>query len=250
MKTLFPASFLLSLAAISSPVSASTSAVTAVASGHGVRLQLTLKRATYPRDALIHVRLTVTNRSRRFVHLCGFCLSAPVTAEVLTRAGTVVYPTSLPDMPILRGPGPDRREKIGIPAGKTMTTWQYVILGSNRIRAVLQLGLGGEQGHLVTPTIHAKLVNAPAPTLHLVLHPTVMVHVESLPPTSSPLLYTFSYQCASGGSGGSDWVPAMGQVITPDISPDRGELIELHMIAGRLGHPVGRLDYMKRSTAR
>lgn len=223
-----------------------TGGTSAVASGHGVRLELRFGRSTYPRDGLIRARLQVTNRSHRFMPLCGFCASPALVAEVLDGAGRVVYPAGLPDMPEPYGPPPSRRASFGVPAGKTVVTHQWVVLSSDRVRATVRLGRRGERGEVETPALRLNLVSEPPPVLHLELQPRVAVHVEPPVPVTGPLLYTVSYRCRGGISGGSDWVATVGRLIAPDMAPDCAGLLGLHLIAGWSGHRVGRLDYVKR----
>lgn len=224
----------------------------------GVRLSLIVPRSAYPRGVLTRVTVRVQNISRQRLTVLPGCaneLDNP-KVESLTTNGTVRYP---PAVPAIKG-GPLLPPCTGggsmapgtLAPGASEQASVLVILGTGRLRAVVTLAPLGANNRLGRPfnvvgrALQVRLVQAPR--TRVVRCSATYSCLQILPPPgariSGPLYFAYSSRCEDARG---NVAYAQGPLVEPTASTTLhigcgGHLAELHVVAGWLNQPVGRLD--------
>jgi hypothetical protein len=222
---------------------------------HGVRLALLVPRSDYPANALIKVTLTVQNVSTRPVNVGrdsnGDCESYSPHATVETDSGAILYPPVIP-------PGslrscPDAGGYAGLFPGETVTTQQYVVLRSGRLRARLIIPVRGGTQWLATPPLALSLYPSSPPAVRLHIRPRRLPSADIVRPRGArgPLYVVSNWYCtwpnpAYGSSATTQtsqvWGTTTSTHLTAGEKPCR-RVVWWRAVAGWLGEPVATIRY-------
>jgi hypothetical protein len=221
----------------------------------GATLTLTIPRRSYPRDALVRVKVVLRNVSHRPMMVgttaATECAQPGPGVEVLDAAGSGLYPPTVPWVMASCGPVP---RPIRLLPGHTLHHAILTILRGPLVRGVATLFPGYAVEEVVTPSLQVTLTNGPAPTLTLITAPSLRLVVT---PPSSIAHHTFYFVqgsvCPASPpavqyrSAAPRWeptgTPKNGQfhLIEPCASPVRWVVA-----GGWLNQPVVTLDYPPR----
>jgi hypothetical protein len=227
------------------------SVTTWVISG-GLKLTLTVRRRSYPRNALAKVQVSLRNVTN---HDVGYWLpgydpvgyTAP-QAEVLNAAGTVVFPPAMPYMPALPGPVPGLAP---LHSGQSVTQSEYIVVRGARIRATqnfmprMTSNLSLSPYVLTTQPIFMRLTSEPPPKLALYGAPNdPALDVTRPPNVRGPMLSVRYADCGLqppvlAYTYTEGWVTSKLH-LTPGCSPLDGWYVRVAW----LNHPVAALDYI------
>jgi len=245
------------------------SAIRVQVTTRGVTLALTLPQRSYPRNALVRVRVTVHNGSERsLVVESGQCQPGARSSSVLVvgAGSTALFPPTLGG-PFVNGltcaAGPPPLLK---PAEDLAQTYYAVLRGPQvRARTVIDFATSDRASVpepsvvLTTPAATVRLLARPSPQLVLRRASSVYADVHlPIGAANKPILYSDWYRCQSGGKttiGGQgfevtppsdpilpatflshavDWSALRGMRIRPGCSHP----LEWHVIAAQLDQPV------------
>jgi hypothetical protein len=228
------------LALDGTPVSARTS----VSVVHdGLRLTLKIPQRSYPRNALVQVRLTLTNITSQSIDLGaqnngnGFCTTSLPQAEVRNTRGKLLFPPAV--APLIVPPCPFY---LGRPlaAGQSLVNREYVILRGRVLTGIASTRTGQSFTPFSTPPLPLSLTHESAPTTTETA-PPAGIDIHSLVPVTGQFRYASTWICPSGTSNGirTGWTAVQGTHINPPCpAPSRW-----NVAAGWLGHPVVGVHY-------
>lgn len=221
----------------------------------GRMLTVSLPSRAYPENALIRVRLTVTNVSHRTLGVghpdVNGCAMYPPVADVVGRDGKVLYPPVIP-------PGAMNScdpFAVGLVyplrPGASFSVEELAVLRGNRIRGSLLLPGGGYRRYaLVTPPITVRLVPGTPPAVHF-----IGGHIPAAtftPPkgTSGRLYVVSNWNCRMEGVEAAEatsqtWFPARSAHLVAGES-DCTRVTWWRAVAGWIGYPVATVRYGKR----
>ena len=215
---------------------------------HGLRLSLSVRKAGYPRNGLIRVRVSVRDVSGHDVALGSpdGCMDSP-GVQVVDEAGKVVYPPALPP---IRGTCGAVRNPLILGQGQVVTREVLVVLRGNRLQAVavIKRSAGPDGTFVKGQPIRLPLAPATAPRVSLgVRGGAVFARLLPSSRVNGPLLYVDEAECKQQASrrtsevvsGHHDWTVG-SNLLTPGCSPAR----IWHVVAGWLNHPVAVIDYV------
>lgn len=223
---------------------------------HAVRLSLTVPRSIYPRGGITRVTVRVENLSRQPLIVtpgCAFQFDNP-QIESLTPSGVIRYPpavrsaTANPSPPCTGG-----AVRSGVLRSGAYSQWSVLaLLGASRLRATVALAplepnnRVGRSFTVVGRTVPVRLLGMPGTRIVRCSNSYSCLHV--LPPpgarVTGPLYYAYSAKCEDANGN-----VAYGQqlLLTPTTRTTLhigcgAPLVELHLVAGWLNQPVGRID--------
>ena len=110
----------------------------AVTISHGVKLSLLLAKEIYPRNALVRVRVRLSNVSHHPIRLLDSCPYGEVQVQVINRAGSVLYPPALTGEPTLRCGGGTPSSLVLRP-GRVISRQLYAILRGGFVQALVSV---------------------------------------------------------------------------------------------------------------
>jgi hypothetical protein len=233
---------------------------------HGILLSITLPNIPFPRNALTRVKVSLQNVTQHTVSVWspGDDYTLP-QAEVMNRAGKVVYPDPLKYLPPLPGPPP---ALVPLSPRETRNVSVYVILRGSRVRAAVSVGNGPAwPGILVTTSFLVVRLRKPdSPHMTLVSDEPPAVLVQSPFGRHGSLKYVEWMDCyypSEGGilvrdSGSRGWESGWhsADIVRTHVSSVRinprcpstvggmpGVLVQWHVVAGWPGHSVAYFDY-------
>jgi len=213
---------------------------------HGLKLTLAVLKATYSRDALIQVAITLQNVSRRAIHLGATagpeCNRWGPGVQVVDALGQVVYP---PATEWLLGSCGKEIFPLPVGSGRTVHRTTLAILRAANIRAVATLGT---DTLVATPLLHLHLISGPSPQLTLNTRPARIAVVPgtgwgdrfyylysiSCPVTASETTLTGSSWWTRGSTGGDGVFRRSAECPLP---------AQWRFVGGWLDHPVAALSY-------
>jgi len=229
----------------------------------GVRLSLIVPRSVYPREVLTRVTVRVQNISRqRLGILPGFtdrnCAIDNPQVQSLTPGGILRYPPAVrtinpgPVQPCVGGGAFGLSSYAPLAPGASREGSLLVVLGASRLRATVALAPVGRNNQalgrpftVVGPTVQVRLVQAARP--RIVPCSTTYTCLRVLPPTaahvSGPLYYAYSARCMDAKGNVAYQQDARFETTgNRIIDLCNSSVRELHLVAGWLDQPVGRLD--------
>lgn len=217
-----------------------TGAVVSVSAvSHGIRLTLSIAGLTYPRDALVRVRLTMRNVSPRTLWeaplVMGYCEHRIADVVVLDAAGQPVNP--IPPFP---GPYPSCPAVPPTPLAPRQAVKQidYVVLRAARMLAETNVntaaGSSGFSGAVLkTRPLLLALKPGQSPRVVVRSSPGGTTAIVHRPPGAvGPLLYQQWSDCAPPVLS---WTDAPASRVTAGCRVPAGDW---HLVAGWLNHPV------------
>ena len=222
----------------------------------------------YYRGAVIPVTVTARNVSKHLMSIYGVaqpgeCWSGKPEAEVVGNNGQALSAWNANNWPEPACPILSSDRSLLYP-GQQVRATVYVVLRSNRVRAVAYVrsfnncdprtknGCRGELMRVQGSVVTVALLKAQAPRIQLRGNPPTKALVQ--PAASSPLWSDGWYRCR--GSASVTWTASEGRLGSPSavrrstvvslplVGCDPKHL-EIHLAAGFLYHPVGRLDYAR-----
>jgi hypothetical protein len=213
---------------------------TSTATAHGLVMTLTVPRTSYPRGALVRVKIVLHNVS---THDVGVLSPNAHQVEVLNRSGRTVFPPAMPYAPPLPGPRPAVRP---LGPGQTNATTEYVVMRGIHIRATQPYTptwsptITQARDTLTTRPIRLRLTSEMPPQIHLSQSADGPTADVTRRPEVKGKMFLLSYaDCGFPNySYTSTWVPS-GLYLTPGCSP----IEEWHARVAWLNHPVAGLDY-------
>jgi hypothetical protein len=243
-----------------------TQGVTVSACSHDVCMSLTAAARTFPRNALISVKITVTNENKKTIWFERQSMASEPVAEVLSASDGVLYPPPF-TMPTLDAIWKEAGPEL-FPSGSIIRAREYVVLRGSQVRAVTHFRIEVVDGSMITlrtPKVRLLLTATSSPTAALSTSPAVSA-VLSRPRDAGqgPLLHVGWYACPAGNGairyGGSGfyegfsttpgapnylvgspygWTPTLSRVLHPGCSAP----LEWHAVAGWLNQPVADINY-------
>ena len=255
--TLLPLLLLLSLLPRASARAETNHTLRVDTVAHAVRLSLTVPRSVYRRGVITRVAVRVQNLSRQTLTVaagCAFRFDNP-QVESLTPGGVTRYPPAVRSITPNPSPPCTAGGAIGSGTLKSGASSQWTVLavlGASRLRARVALAplepndRVGRSFTVVGRTVQVRLVEAPRTQIVRCSASYACLHVA--PPAGArvtgPLYYAYSAECEDAKGN-----VAYGQqlLLTPTTSTTLhigcgAPLVELHLVAGWLNQPVGRLD--------
>jgi hypothetical protein len=239
------------------PATTTDRAVTSSITAHGMRLTLSLRRGTYPRTALVRVRLTLMNISHHAIAVGS--TAAPECAwfgpgvQVLDSAGQVLYPPATEW--IMASCGPRIMPKPLAP-GRTVHHTTFAILLGSAIRAVATLSTAtpGTATTIETPLLHLHMIDETTPQLTVPSQPSLHLTVTpATPKQRGAFLFVFGILCPGpnppslvGGFGTA--VPGWQRASTHlgrafHLEAQCANPVRWVFVGGWLNHPVATVDY-------
>jgi hypothetical protein len=228
------------------------STVTVTSTSHGLKITLSVPRATYPENALVATTITVKNISAQAVDIVGAgCLPIAWT-EVLDKHGNS-YPTPITFHPPSCGP---HRRPMVLKPGAVVSTTSIVVLRSGSLRTDLRI-TSGESGQVDVPGDVLALTLVQAAAEHVALtsgtpgHPDAGFTASVWPvPKAAGSLYITSWQsCRQANGNGEDtgsfpyqWQTATGSILHTTILHPSCVTQTWQFAAGWLGYPVAKLN--------
>ncbi|MDQ2744174.1 MAG: hypothetical protein M3Z66_18035 [Chloroflexota bacterium] len=231
---------------------------------HGIRLVVSLPRASYPWNALASVTVRATNVSNHAIgieptEVPDSCwIYAPVIV-VQRKDGSTAFPPAIPGEP---GPtcapfiGPLSSHSQELPPGQSIAMRQHVILRAAHVRAYLNLAVGGRSVKLTTPLLSLHLFSSPPAqaTLHLGL--LVFATAQPPPGAHGAVLIAEWWDCRGRALEGAPGYVVMEGAqgpfrpvnpgrIRPQIVAGCNRLLRWHAAVGWLNHPVASIDYVR-----
>jgi hypothetical protein len=230
---------------------------------HGVKLSLIVPGSVYPRGALTRVTVRMQNLSRqRLGILPGFtdrnCAIDNPQVQSLTPGGSVRYPPAVgsinpgPLPPCVGGGSFGLSSYAPLAPGASRHGNLLVILGASRLRATVALAPLGRNNRVVGRpftvvgrTVQVRLV--PAPRARIAPCSAAYTCLRVLPPpgahVSGPLYYAYSARCEDAkGKVAYQQNARLETTGNRILHLCNSQLIELHLVAGWLNQPVGRLN--------
>jgi len=228
---------------------------------HGIRLVVSLPRASYPWNALASVTVRATNVSNHVVGIAptevpySCFIDAPVIV-VQRKDGSTAFPPAIPGEPGPSCPPTFITDSRPLPPGKSITVRQHVILRAANVRAYLNLAIAGRSVKLFTPPVSLHLFSSPP--AQATLHLGSQVFATALPPPGAhgavliaewwncrgrPLVGAPGYMTIEGFDGPFRAVNP-GR-IRPKLAAGCNRLLEWHAAIGWLNHPVAPIDYVR-----
>ena len=213
---------------------------------HGLKLTLAVSKATYSRDALIRVHLTLQNVSRLAIRLGGTrgpeCNRWGPGVQVVNAGGQIVYP---PATEWLLGSCGKPILSLPLRSGGTMRRTTLAILREADIQAVAMLGT---DTLVATPRLHLHLISGPSPQLTLTTQPA---RIAVVPGTGwgDRFYYLYSISCpVTAGettlTGWATWTRgATGGDGVFRRSAECSSPVQWRFVGGWLDHPVATLNY-------
>lgn len=228
----------------SAAASAAKKPLHAVVQRGGLRLELTVPRASYPRDALVRVWASVRNTTHRTLWIESNGPQAPgrylPQVEVLDRAGHSL-PLSLTTYFPYPGPPPG---PVSIAPGAAIAGPEDLVLRGARVRlSVLALSPRdprfGPHTRLETPALHLHLRPVDSPTVQLITSGSPSATIVR--PTGLHGLPLAVWYADCGGVNYSQEIywTKVSLHLTPGCSP----LQAWHVLVGWRGHSVASIDY-------
>jgi hypothetical protein len=230
-----------------------TSAITA----HGVRLSLSLPRSTYPHNALVRVRLTLTNLSRHTIYVGS--TAAPACAwygpgvQVLGSSGQVLYPPATEWLLASCGPPILSRP---LEPGRALRRTTFAILWGTAIRGVATLSTATLRKAVTieSPLLYPHMIDEAAPSLTLKRQPGLQLTVApAVPEQHGVFSFVFGVWCPGpnppsleGGhaTGVSRWQRAPTLLGRPfHLEAQCANPVRWVFAGGWLNHPVAAVDY-------
>jgi len=228
---------------------------------HGIRLVVSLPRASYPWNALASVTVRATNVSSHVIGIAptevpdNCWIDAPVVV-VQRKDGSTAFPPAIPDEP-----GPNCAptfitDSRPLPPGKSITVRQHVILRAAHVRAYLNLAIGGRSVKLLTPLVSLHLFSSPAAQATLHLGSEIFATAQPPPGARGAVLIAEWWHCRGralvGAPGYVVMEGAQGPFravnpgrIRPQIVAGCNRLLQWHAAIGWLNHPVANIDYVR-----
>lgn len=236
---------------------AATTPVSVTATRHQMRLVMQLRAATYPANALVPVRLRLTNLSTRTVYTDD-CLRVSLGADVTGGKGIDLYPDlipppgapwpSCPGEPSM-GMGGMNRYRIPIPAGTTLTRWTYVVLRASTVHGWADVVTSPSETRpveILTSAIHIRETAVSGPTVRI---NSLRPGVATVRPIANggPIEYSEWVSCSRqshpypisvmASATFSRWMRATGTTIAA-VSPPCRKLNEWMLFVAQPGHPI------------
>lgn len=211
--------------------------------GGGLRLVLQLPSRTYAWNSLVRVQVELDNRSQRSVTVYSMCEAVGfLGVQAIGRNGKILFPPAVGGAP---SPGcPILIRQLG--TGSRIVRSIYVILRSDRLRAVAEVSVGAGHGQMLTQYLKLHLVNGAPPRVRVVTGQTVSAEITPSGLVRGSLHYMEWTKCAAAGSLASFtatrfWAVARGRRLSAELC-DRGS--EWHAVAGWLNGPVAYINYV------
>jgi hypothetical protein len=220
---------------------------------HGLRFSLTLHQGDFPRDALVRMRLEITNLSPGTVYVQGQCPypGPAMGVQVASGSGRLTYPPpfNLLFYPPCPGAGP--RSGIPLPSGAKIVNQPYAILRGTILRPFVTIQASGVRfGKVLGKPIRVELGAVQRPKLLLHTSPAyTYADLVPRPGAKGPLLYMETTYCKGEllGTAGANlhWTRVRKRRIFPECPSDTGHW---RAVAGWLGQSIVMIDYVSPAT--
>jgi hypothetical protein len=232
---------------------AKTSDTSITTVSHGMKLTLVVSRQSFPRNALVQVGVRLENVSREdlrvatYPRLCGY---GNPGIDVTDARGRTVFPpatTFLYQAPICSTPS-----LATLAPGDVRTGRPLVILRGRYIQVVAQIELEGETYSVFGRKLLIHLYAAPPlnATLKFDSDGFPYAVIGPVPHPHSSLRYVSSNKCLVNEPDGQITTYAQWNIwleaLSSDVPAACPNLLEWHMVAGYLDHPVATLDYVRK----
>lgn len=221
---------------------------------HGIWLSLRIPRGTYPRNALVKVRVIAANISRHDVLTIptpqyGFCPTLDPVIRVQSRDGRQNYSPAIFGVEFISCPMRTNPRGTVLRPGQRQTLTQYIVLRGPRLQESFAVLDHGRSVTVTTPRLLVRRAGASAPhiTMHGGTHPFAVVSPPSH--THGPMLAAMRWQCrtSSGNpseeSGATPLTPADPRHLAPALPRTCAALLQWHAVVGWEGHPVAGIHY-------
>jgi hypothetical protein len=212
----------------------------AITSYNGLRLSVSVPQRAYPRNALIRVSVSLQNISHHTVVLGRTCYTPTLWGDVTNQAHTMEFSSYLPvrltggvATCIYTRPTPGPR----LAPGQTLHKEPYLVLRGGIITATAIVD--PERYAAYTPPLRVRLIPAKPSTIHVHL-PAPTYAVLQPPPGAEGLpVVAEAYRCRRGPAT----TRGFHVVHTLYLVPHCAHVVEWHVIAGWLDHPVTTINY-------
>jgi hypothetical protein len=160
-----------------------------------LRLTMSVSKRNEPRNALIHVRMTVTNLSHHTVRIGRYgCVQNP-SVSVLDAAGHVLYPPALSTGGHGPSCGPGNILPVVLPVGHQFAVSRLAILRGPTLHMSVLVVKGSGIRRLRGPTLTLALYQAAAPTATLQTTGHVSLSVTPPPGAHGKMRYQEAWGC-------------------------------------------------------
>lgn len=229
----------------SSGAAALLSGTRASTTSHGLQVSVLVPRRSYPKDALVQVRVVVRNISHRAVVIDAPCGSEGPEAQSTTATGHLLYsmvfhPTSGLSTLCHNQTAPRLAPR------HVLEVRQYLVLEGPGIRGFVPLA--GNRWAQTRPAL-VRLTPARPLRVNMRSKHRVEAMIPRPPGAQGPLLWYGWSACLEHGTPFSSpnygWVRSSSDVATPLQARERAcsQITEWHAIAGYLNYPVAIINY-------
>lgn len=242
----------MSIVSSSSPSLATASGPASVTTvGHGLKVTLSIPKASYPTNALVATTITAENVSGKPIGILEDGCSPELRAEVLDKHGKP-YPPPVDFFPISCGPYVPPRE---LKPHTSIKATAIVVLQSGNVRSDLTIQ-AGKQGETDVPgkVLHLAPVAGRPEHVSLTASPPnpnggLTATISPVQSGVGPLYIAFYEECdqSNGEQEGygtlpSHWDKTTGSSLFSGILGSACSREEWHFAAGWIGFPVARFD--------
>jgi hypothetical protein len=207
----------------------------------GVRLTLSLPRATYPRNALVRATVHIENVGQHaiFTRIGDGCTDTNPSIEVIDRQGHL-----MDQGPSIAFDNPGCKHVLGRPfrPGRVAVRHVFAVLRGRYLRAVLTIGkeLNGRD---VSATLAVHLIAAEAPTVTINQAGEPAAAVQRPAGASGPLYYSGSALCGTAADPQTTQVNLLWSPVSSTLHSGCFQTREWHGLVGYLNYPVAEINW-------